>query len=51
VPNNNNNNNTNNLHLLSAVKITKFHKTKIKNEVTVLESFFSDDQFSNCPKL
>jgi hypothetical protein len=37
VPNNNNNNN---LHLLSAVKITEFHKTKIKNEVTVLESFF-----------
>jgi hypothetical protein len=38
VPNNNSNNN--NLHLLSAVKIAKFCKTKIKNEVTVLESFF-----------
>ncbi len=40
MPNNNNNNNNNNLHLLSAVKIIFFCKTKIKNEITVLESFF-----------
>jgi hypothetical protein len=44
VPNNNNNNN-NNLDFLSAVKITKFCKTKIKNEVTVLESFFQMNNF------